>query len=64
VTGDNNGDANGHRTPVIFVTALSDEKIRERVLEAKAFGFFGAVQHLRIALPRFVLRGGYQRILV
>ena len=32
--------ANGHRTPVIFVTALSEEKIRGRVLEAGAFGFF------------------------
>jgi FixJ family two-component response regulator len=31
--------ANGHRTPVIFVTALSEETIRERVLEAGAFGF-------------------------
>jgi FixJ family two-component response regulator len=32
--------ADGDRTPVIFVTAFPGEKIRERVLEAGAFGFF------------------------
>jgi FixJ family two-component response regulator len=31
--------ADGHRTPVIFVTAFPEEKIRERVLEAGALGF-------------------------
>jgi len=31
----------GHRTPIIFVTAYPDEKIRARVLEAGAAGFFG-----------------------
>ena len=32
--------ANGNRTPVIFVTAFPDEKIRNRVLDAGAYGFF------------------------
>jgi FixJ family two-component response regulator len=31
--------ANGHQTPVIFMTAYSEDKIRERVLDAGAFGF-------------------------
>lgn len=31
--------ANGHCTPVIFITAYPDEGIRERVLNAGAFGF-------------------------
>jgi FixJ family two-component response regulator len=31
--------ANGHRTPVIFVTAFPEEKIRARALQAGAFGF-------------------------
>ena len=31
--------ANGHRTPIIFMTAFPEEEIRERVLEAGAFGF-------------------------
>lgn len=31
--------AEGNSTPVIFVTAFPDEKIRERALEAGAFGF-------------------------
>jgi FixJ family two-component response regulator len=29
----------GRRTPIIFVTALSDERIRDQVLDAGAFGF-------------------------
>lgn len=29
----------GHRTPVIFMTAFPEEKIRVRVMEAGAFGF-------------------------
>jgi FixJ family two-component response regulator len=31
--------ANGHCTPVIFVTAYPEESIRERALHAGAFGF-------------------------
>ena len=31
--------ANGHCTPVIFVTAYPEESIRERALDAGAFGF-------------------------
>lgn len=31
--------ANGHRTPVIFVTAFPEEKIRARALQAGAVGF-------------------------
>jgi FixJ family two-component response regulator len=31
--------ANGHQTPVIFMTAYSEDKIRDRVLDAGAFGF-------------------------
>jgi FixJ family two-component response regulator len=31
--------ANGHCTPVIFVTAYPEERIRERALSAGAFGF-------------------------
>jgi FixJ family two-component response regulator len=31
--------ADGHRTPIIFVTAFPEEKIRERVLQAGAVGF-------------------------
>jgi FixJ family two-component response regulator len=31
--------ANGHCTPVIFVTAYPEESIRERALGAGAFGF-------------------------
>ncbi len=31
--------ANGHGTPVIFVTAYPEEKIRTRALKAGAFGF-------------------------
>ena len=32
--------ANGHHAPIIVITALSGEKIRTRVLEAGALGFF------------------------
>ena len=31
--------ANGHQTPVIFMTAYSEDKVRDRVLDAGAFGF-------------------------
>ena len=31
--------ANGHCTPVIFVTAYPEESVRERALDAGAFGF-------------------------
>jgi FixJ family two-component response regulator len=31
--------ANGHCTPVIFVTAYPEESVRERALRAGAFGF-------------------------
>lgn len=31
--------ANGHSTPVIFMTAYFDERVRNRVLDAGAFGF-------------------------
>jgi FixJ family two-component response regulator len=31
--------ANGHQTPVIFMTAYSEDKVRNRVLDAGAFGF-------------------------
>jgi len=31
--------ANGHRTPVIFVTAHPGERLRERALAAGALGF-------------------------
>jgi FixJ family two-component response regulator len=31
--------ANGHRTPVIFVTAHREERLRERALAAGALGF-------------------------
>lgn len=33
--------ADGHRTPVIFITAFPDETVRERVLEAGACGYLG-----------------------
>jgi FixJ family two-component response regulator len=32
---------NGHRTPVIFVTAYPEEGVRARALDAGAFGFLG-----------------------
>jgi FixJ family two-component response regulator len=32
---------NGHRTPVIFVTAYPQEGVRARALDAGAFGFLG-----------------------
>ena len=32
---------NGHRTPVIFVTAYPEESVRARALHAGAFGFLG-----------------------
>jgi FixJ family two-component response regulator len=31
--------ANGHRTPVIFVTAYPEASVRERALDGGAFGF-------------------------
>jgi FixJ family two-component response regulator len=31
--------ARGHRTPMIFITAFPEEKVRRRVLEAGAIGF-------------------------
>jgi FixJ family two-component response regulator len=31
--------ANGHDTPVIFMTAYSEDKVRDRVLDAGAYGF-------------------------
>jgi FixJ family two-component response regulator len=31
--------ADGHRTPVIFVTAFPEDRIRTRALEAGAYGF-------------------------
>jgi FixJ family two-component response regulator len=31
--------ADGHHTPVIFITAYPEEKVRARALEAGAFGF-------------------------
>jgi FixJ family two-component response regulator len=31
--------ANGHRTPMIFMTAYPEESIRKRALKAGAFGF-------------------------
>jgi FixJ family two-component response regulator len=31
--------ANGHCTPVIFVTGYPEESVRERALDAGAFGF-------------------------
>jgi FixJ family two-component response regulator len=31
--------ANGHQTPVIVMTAYSEDKVRNRVLDAGAFGF-------------------------
>jgi FixJ family two-component response regulator len=31
--------AQGHRTPIIFITALAEERIRRRVLNAGAIGF-------------------------
>jgi FixJ family two-component response regulator len=33
--------ANGHRTPVIFVTAYPEESVKARALDAGAFGFLG-----------------------
>ena len=33
--------ANGHCTPVILVTAYPEESVRERALDAGAFGFLG-----------------------
>jgi FixJ family two-component response regulator len=33
--------ANGHRTPVIFVSAYPEEGVRARALDAGAFGFLG-----------------------
>ncbi|HEX4410424.1 MAG TPA: response regulator [Xanthobacteraceae bacterium] len=31
--------ANGHQTPIIFMTAYSEDNIRDRVLDSGAFGF-------------------------
>jgi FixJ family two-component response regulator len=31
--------ARGHRTPIIFITGLPEERIRERAMQAGAIGF-------------------------
>jgi FixJ family two-component response regulator len=33
--------ADGHRIPIIFITAYPEERVRARAEEAGAFGFFG-----------------------
>ena len=33
--------ADGLRTPIIFMTAYSDERVQKRVMDAGAFGFLG-----------------------
>jgi FixJ family two-component response regulator len=49
--------ADGNRTPVIFVTAFPEERIRQRALEAGAIGFLSKpfeeerlIEHLQTAL--------------
>jgi FixJ family two-component response regulator len=49
--------ARGNRTPMIFVTAFPEERIRKQVLEAGAIGFLGKpldeerlIEHLETAL--------------
>jgi FixJ family two-component response regulator len=49
--------ARGNRTPMIFITAFPDEKVRRRVLEAGAIGFLSKpfdeehlIEHLQTAL--------------
>jgi FixJ family two-component response regulator len=51
--------ARGSRTPMIFVTAFPEERIRKQVLEAGAIGFLSKpfdeellIQHLQTALRR------------
>jgi FixJ family two-component response regulator len=52
-------NARGHRTPMIFITAFPEEKIRRRVLEAGAIGFLSKpfdeellIEYLETALRR------------
>jgi FixJ family two-component response regulator len=49
--------ADGHRVPVIFITAFPDERIRRRVIQAGAIGFLDKpfsedhlIEHLNAAL--------------
>jgi FixJ family two-component response regulator len=49
----------GHRVPVIFITAFPDERIRRRVIKAGAIGFLDKpfsedhlIEHLNVALKR------------
>jgi len=49
--------AQGNRTPIIFVTAFPEDRIRRRVLEAGAIGFLSKpfneerlIEHLQVAL--------------
>ena len=49
----------GHRVPVIFITAFPDERIRRRVIQAGAIGFLDKpfseddlIEHLNVALKR------------
>jgi FixJ family two-component response regulator len=49
----------GHRVPVIFITAFPDERIRRRVIQAGAIGFLDKpfsedhlIEHLNAALKR------------
>ena len=51
--------ARGSRTPMIFVTAFPEERIRKQVLEAGAIGFLSKpfdeellIEHLQTALRR------------
>jgi FixJ family two-component response regulator len=51
--------ARGNRTPMIFVTAFPEERIRKKVLEAGAIGFLSKpfdeerlIEHLQTALRR------------
>jgi len=50
--------ARGDRTPMIFISAFADDRIRRRVLEAGAIGFLDKpfdderlIEHLQTALP-------------
>jgi FixJ family two-component response regulator len=51
--------ADGHRVPVIFITAFPDERIRRRVFQAGAIGFLDKpfsedqlIEHLNVAMKR------------
>jgi FixJ family two-component response regulator len=55
--------ADGHRVPVIFITAFPDERLRGRVLKAGAIGYLDKpfsedvlIEHLNVALTNVGVR--------